>query len=62
MKAEIMKMMDAKVKEIAEKGEAFHQVFKAQEEIIEETISKFRKETREARKFINNYQNAEDTI
>ena len=58
MKANILDTVDEKVTEMMTRTEAFESKFKAQEDIIDEMISQFRKETKEARSNINKYQNA----
>ena len=55
MKANILDTVDEKVTEMMTRTEAFESKFKAQEDIIDEMISKFRKETKEARSNINKY-------
>ena len=55
-----MHAVDAKIADMMEKTMAFQSKFQTQEDIIEEMVSKFRKETREARSFINKYEEARD--
>ena len=55
MKANIIDAVDDKVSDMMRRTEAYESKFKAQEDIIDEMISKFRKETKEARLNINKY-------
>ena len=55
-----MHAVDAKIADMMEKTMAFQSKFQTQEDIIEEMVAKFRKETREARSFINKYEEARD--
>lgn len=62
MKAEIMDAVAQQVIDMMKKTEAFEAKFKAQEDIIDEMIAKFRKETKEARQNIKKYENATDQM
>ena len=62
LKAEIMEAVDSKIEEMMEKTLVFQTKFQVQEDIVGEMVTKFKKETREARAFINNYEDAKDQI